>query len=202
MHKGERGKKKKKDGSGNFNRHVNVLSSSFLFFLSFSSVSFLKVLGQGSFGKVFLVRKRGGPDAGTLYAMKVLKKATLKGWCPSSLAPHSWPTGPGSSVFFSFSISSSLSAVRDRMRTKTERDILVDISHPFIVKLHYGSAAFWLMANRFLPNSASFFFFPSFFPFFVNNSRSLSDGRQAVSDHGLSQGRRSVYTLDQRSHVH
>uniref|UniRef100_A0A8C4MQJ8 Protein kinase domain-containing protein n=1 Tax=Equus asinus asinus TaxID=83772 RepID=A0A8C4MQJ8_EQUAS len=39
----------------------------------------LKVLGQGSFGKVFLVRKKTGPDAGQLYAMKVLKKASLKG---------------------------------------------------------------------------------------------------------------------------
>uniref|UniRef100_A0A8C7D0E4 non-specific serine/threonine protein kinase n=1 Tax=Oncorhynchus kisutch TaxID=8019 RepID=A0A8C7D0E4_ONCKI len=38
-----------------------------------------KVLGQGSFGKVFLVKKATGPDAGQLYAMKVLKKATLKG---------------------------------------------------------------------------------------------------------------------------
>lgn len=29
-------------------------------------------------------------------------------------------------------------AVRDRLRTKKERDILVDVQHPFIVKLHYG----------------------------------------------------------------
>ena len=29
--------------------------------------------------QVFLVRKNQGKDAGTLYAMKVLKKATLKG---------------------------------------------------------------------------------------------------------------------------
>lgn len=29
--------------------------------------------------QVFLVRKISGKDAGTLYAMKVLKKATLKG---------------------------------------------------------------------------------------------------------------------------
>ncbi|KAG5843681.1 ribosomal protein S6 kinase alpha-3 isoform X1 [Anguilla anguilla] len=65
-----------------------------------------KVLGQGSFGKVFLVRKKTGPDAGQLYAMKVLKKATLK--------------------------------VRDRVRTKMERDILVEVNHPFIVKLHYA----------------------------------------------------------------
>ncbi|XP_033229291.1 ribosomal protein S6 kinase 2 beta-like isoform X2 [Belonocnema kinseyi] len=66
----------------------------------------LKVLGQGSFGKVFLVRKVVGKDVGTLYAMKVLKKATLK--------------------------------VRDRVRTKMERNILVDVEHPFIVRLHYA----------------------------------------------------------------
>ncbi|XP_010898180.1 ribosomal protein S6 kinase alpha-3 isoform X2 [Esox lucius] len=65
-----------------------------------------KVLGQGSFGKVFLVKKVTGPDAGQLYAMKVLKKATLK--------------------------------VRDRVRTKMERDILVEVNHPFIVRLHYA----------------------------------------------------------------
>lgn len=28
--------------------------------------------------------------------------------------------------------------VRDRQRTKMERDILAQISHPFIVKLHYA----------------------------------------------------------------
>lgn len=55
---------------------------------------------------MFLVRKVVGNDAGTLYAMKVLKKATLK--------------------------------VRDRYRTKMERNILVDVEHPFIVKLHYA----------------------------------------------------------------
>ncbi|XP_018592886.1 ribosomal protein S6 kinase alpha-6-like isoform X4 [Scleropages formosus] len=71
-----------------------------------SQFELLKVLGQGSFGKVFLVRKVKGPDAGQLYAMKVLKKASLK--------------------------------VRDRVRTKTERDILVEVNHPFIVKLHYA----------------------------------------------------------------
>uniref|UniRef100_A0A6I8RL00 non-specific serine/threonine protein kinase n=1 Tax=Xenopus tropicalis TaxID=8364 RepID=A0A6I8RL00_XENTR len=66
----------------------------------------LKVLGQGSFGKVFLVRKITPPDANQLYAMKVLKKATLK--------------------------------VRDRVRTKMERDILADVHHPFVVRLHYA----------------------------------------------------------------
>lgn len=36
-----------------------------------SQFELLKVLGEGSFGKVFLVRKVIGADAGTLYAMKV-----------------------------------------------------------------------------------------------------------------------------------
>ncbi|CAH0552566.1 unnamed protein product [Brassicogethes aeneus] len=71
-----------------------------------SQFELLKVLGEGSFGKVFLVRKVVGNDAGTLYAMKVLRKATLK--------------------------------VRDRHRTKLERNILVDVEHPFIVRLHYA----------------------------------------------------------------
>uniref|UniRef100_A0A452RZN9 non-specific serine/threonine protein kinase n=1 Tax=Ursus americanus TaxID=9643 RepID=A0A452RZN9_URSAM len=61
---------------------------------------------QAPSGGVFLVRKKTGPDAGQLYAMKVLKKASLK--------------------------------VRDRVRTKMERDILVEVNHPFIVKLHYA----------------------------------------------------------------
>lgn len=71
-----------------------------------SQFELLKVLGEGSFGKVFLVKKVVGQDGGTLYAMKVLKKATLK--------------------------------IRDRYRTKLERNILVEVEHPFIVKLHYA----------------------------------------------------------------
>lgn len=46
---------------------------------SASQFELLNVLGQGSFGKVFLARKIQGTNAGKLYAMKVLKKATLKG---------------------------------------------------------------------------------------------------------------------------
>lgn len=37
------------------------------------------------FVQVFLVKKITGPDGGQLYAMKVLKKATLKGLCLSAL---------------------------------------------------------------------------------------------------------------------
>lgn len=32
-------------------------------------------------------------------------------------------------------------AVRDRVRTKMERDILADVNHPFVVKLHYGESS-------------------------------------------------------------
>jgi len=35
----------------------------------------ITVLGEGTFGKVTLVRKISGPDRGNLYAMKCIKKA-------------------------------------------------------------------------------------------------------------------------------
>lgn len=66
----------------------------------------IKLLGCGSFAKVFLVKKLSGPDAGSLYAMKILRKAKLR--------------------------------FRDRLRSKKERDILVEVQHPFIVKLNYA----------------------------------------------------------------
>lgn len=46
-----------------------------------SDFMLMRVLGEGSFGRVYLVRKVTGADAGTLYAMKVLRKATLKSKC-------------------------------------------------------------------------------------------------------------------------
>jgi serine/threonine protein kinase len=35
------------------------------------------VLGKGSFGKVLLVKKKSGKDAGSLYALKTLRKEVL-----------------------------------------------------------------------------------------------------------------------------
>lgn len=35
------------------------------------------MLGKGGYGKVFQVRKVTGDDKGRIYAMKVLKKATI-----------------------------------------------------------------------------------------------------------------------------
>lgn len=39
--------------------------------------SLLKVLGKGGYGKVFQVKKVTGQDSGTIFAMKVLKKASI-----------------------------------------------------------------------------------------------------------------------------
>ncbi|KAI7866174.1 kinase-like domain-containing protein [Spinellus fusiger] len=63
------------------------------------------VLGKGAFGKVFLVKHQ---SSSTLYAMKVLKKA--------SFVLHG----------------------KSAEHAKTERQILEDVRHPFIVKLFYA----------------------------------------------------------------
>ncbi|XP_063216041.1 ribosomal protein S6 kinase alpha-5-like isoform X2 [Bacillus rossius redtenbacheri] len=74
-----------------------------------SHFELLKVLGTGAYGKVFLVRKRGGPDEGRLYAMKVLKKATI------------------------------VQKRKTTEHTKTERQVLEAVRQsPFLVTLHYA----------------------------------------------------------------
>lgn len=62
-----------------------------------------------AYGKVFLVRKRGGSDDGRLYAMKVLKKATI------------------------------VQKKKTTEHTKTERQVLEAVrDNPFLVTLHYA----------------------------------------------------------------
>ncbi|XP_003214457.4 ribosomal protein S6 kinase alpha-5 [Anolis carolinensis] len=69
----------------------------------------LKVLGTGAYGKVFLVRKISGHNSGKLYAMKVLKKATI------------------------------IQKAKTTEHTKTERQVLEHIRQsPFLVTLHYA----------------------------------------------------------------
>ncbi|KAA0711351.1 Ribosomal protein S6 kinase alpha-5 [Triplophysa tibetana] len=69
----------------------------------------LKVLGTGAYGKVFLVRKVSGHDSGKLYAMKVLKKATI------------------------------VQKAKTTEHTRTERQVLEHIRQsPFLVTLHYA----------------------------------------------------------------
>lgn len=68
----------------------------------------LKVLGKGGYGKVFQVRKISGADNGKIFAMKVLKKATIA------------------------------RNAKDTAHTKAERNILECVKHPFIVDLIYA----------------------------------------------------------------
>lgn len=72
--------------------------------LSLRDFVLLKVVGQGSFGKVMQVRKK---DQGSIYAMKVLKKSHI---VKRNQVAH----------------------------TKTERNVLGRIKHPFIVGLNYA----------------------------------------------------------------
>lgn len=67
-----------------------------------------KVIGKGGYGKVFQVRKITGNDNGTIFAMKVLRKATI------------------------------VRNQKDTAHTRAERNILESIKHPFIVDLKYA----------------------------------------------------------------
>lgn len=74
-----------------------------------SDFDLLKVLGTGAYGKVFLVRKLRGHDSGKLYAMKVLKKASI------------------------------VQKQKTLEHAKTERQVLEAIRQsPFLVTLHYA----------------------------------------------------------------
>jgi p70 ribosomal S6 kinase len=68
----------------------------------------LKVLGKGGYGKVFQVRKVCGSHQGQIFAMKVLKKATI------------------------------VRNAKDTAHTKAERNILECVKCPFIVDLIYA----------------------------------------------------------------
>ncbi|EDV22479.1 uncharacterized protein TRIADDRAFT_28822, partial [Trichoplax adhaerens] len=68
----------------------------------------LKVLGKGGYGKVFLVRKVSGSHKMKVYAMKVLRKASI-------IRNH-----------------------KDTIHTKAERNVLEAVKHPFIVDLLYA----------------------------------------------------------------
>ncbi|KAI8803520.1 kinase-like domain-containing protein [Cladochytrium replicatum] len=86
----------------------------------------LSVIGRGAYGKVFLVRKR---DKNKVYAMKVLKKATL--------LLHSTTVGTGEVENAALKQAQEKEAKKS-MQPITERDLLSKISHPFIVKLYYA----------------------------------------------------------------
>ncbi len=82
--------------------------------ISKDDFNLIKVVGRGTFGKVFLVRKR---DTNQVYAMKVLKK--------EQIASRNLRVKTKGNYFFEFI-------------SLAEREILEKIKNPFIVDLHYA----------------------------------------------------------------
>ena len=68
----------------------------------------LKVLGKGAYGKVYQVRKVGGVDSKRVYAMKSVNKSRI------------------------------LDSKTDQRHTRTERDVLAAVKHPFLIKMFYA----------------------------------------------------------------
>jgi ribosomal protein S6 kinase alpha-5 len=89
--------------------NLNMVNSSSQEKVGMQNFELLKVLGTGAYGKVFLVRKRGGNDNGKLYAMKVLKKASI------------------------------VQKAKTTEHIKTERQVLASVRQsPFLVTLYYA----------------------------------------------------------------
>lgn len=92
------------DAVHNFSKNVNL-----------RSIRIICLLGEGSFAKVFFIKKQEA-DRSSYYAMKVLDKTVLQ-----------------EKDYFSY--------------IKLERQILMSLDHPFILKLHYS---FQCKANLYL----------------------------------------------------
>jgi len=95
---------------------------------SIQDFTLLRVIGKGSFGKVFLVRPTSAISSAEVYAMKVLSKAEV---------------------------------VRRHQveHTKTERRILAEVSHPFILSLRFAfqtSSKLYLLTD-YCPGGELFF---------------------------------------------
>ena len=93
------------DAIKNFSSNVNL-----------RAIRVICLLGEGSFAKVFLVKKHEKDGTSGYYAMKVLDKSILK-----------------EKDYFSY--------------IKLEKQILMTLNHPFILKLHYS---FQCSANLYL----------------------------------------------------
>ena len=109
--------------------------------VSMDDFELLKVLGTGAYGKVFLAKKKTGVDAGQLFAMKVLKKATI------------------------------VQKRKTTEHTKTERQVLATIRQsPFLVTMHYAfqtPSKLHLVLGEFLFTSFSISFHVKKFSYFL-----------------------------------
>jgi len=108
--------------------------------LGVADFDLLKVVGKGAFGKVMMVRKKEGNDAGRIFAMKVLKKSVV---VAKGQVEH----------------------------TKTERSVLMEIRHPYVVCLRYAFQTedkLYLVTDYY--NGGSLFYH-------LRKSRGFSEGR-------------------------
>ncbi|CAI4223181.1 unnamed protein product [Auanema sp. JU1783] len=77
--------------------------------ITMENFALLRVLGKGAYGKVYLVRKVGGKDHGSMYAMKVIRKNRV------------------------------ISKAKTLEHTQAERKVLEKVKGvPFLVNLHYA----------------------------------------------------------------
>ena len=93
------------EAPANFSEHIDL-----------KSIRIICLLGEGSFAKVFFVKKKETNGSSNYFAMKVLDKKILK-----------------KKDYFSY--------------VKLEKQILMTMEHPFILKLHYS---FQCKANLYL----------------------------------------------------
>lgn len=116
--------------------HSNLKKSFAQGQLSKDNFKILKVIGRGSFGKVFLVEKRA-----TLSPMSIeasLHKSGVKGSARGS------PSGDSDSKqapqYYAMKVlrKSNLLERNQIDHTKTEREVLQHVQSPFLMKMHYA----------------------------------------------------------------
>lgn len=91
-----------------------------------------RVIGKGAYGKVFLVEKTSSFDSGRFYAMKVLRKAELK---MVEVGDTAIDINKNANMKDADEYKRNH---KHNLSAKTERLVLEQVRHPFIVRLYYA----------------------------------------------------------------
>ncbi|KAF1745511.1 hypothetical protein MXB_2535 [Myxobolus squamalis] len=117
-----------------------------------SQFTLLSVLGEGSFGKVYAVRKDVGVRQGQYFAMKVLKKATLKGklWEPHSSSRSILLESDGHIkltgfiiIFYKFDFGLCKEAIHNEKKTYSFCGTVEYMAPEVVTRKGHGPAADW-----------------------------------------------------------